>query len=85
MRVRVLRALCQKGKRIEPGAVLDLPDHEAREDLHRGVVERVTPAPTSPSGPLTTESAADLVEGSAVRTTTPSVVAGKKRKDAQEK
>lgn len=71
MRVRLLRALYFGGVRKEAGAVLDLPDHEAREDLHRGVVERVEPAPAVAPGPMTTESA-------------PQIVAGKKRKPAHE-
>jgi len=62
MKVRVLRPLCQRGKRVEPGTVLDLPDHEAREVLHRGVVERVDPAPVAPKV-MTTESVPDLVTG----------------------
>jgi hypothetical protein len=66
MKVRVIKAICVKAVRQDPGTVLDLPDHEAREAIHRGVVERFDPAPVV-TGPMTTESV-------------PEVVAGKKRK-----
>ena len=62
MKVRLLKALCFGGARTEAGTELDLPDHMAREAVHRGVAERVNPAPV-PSGPMTTESVAELVEG----------------------
>lgn len=62
MRVRVVRPLCQKGQRVEPGTVLDLPDHEAREGLHRGVVERTEETPPA-AEPMTTDSVPELVEG----------------------
>jgi hypothetical protein len=70
MKVRVIKAICQKGVRQEPGTVLELPDHEARESIHRGVVERVGPAPVV-SGPMTTESVPVIVAGKTKRKTAP--------------
>jgi hypothetical protein len=70
MKVWVLKAICVKAVRQEPGTVIDLPDHEAREAIHRGVAERFDPV-AFVAGPMTTESA-------------PEVVAGKKRKSLKE-
>lgn len=71
MKVRVLRAFCVKAERREPGSVVDLPDHVAREVVWLGKGEKVEATP-EPVGPMTTESA-------------PLIVAGKtKRKVAQE-
>lgn len=67
MRVRLLKPLCFGGAKKPAGTVLDLPDHEAREVLYRGVAERAEVAPPPAAGPMTTESVPDLVAGKAVK------------------
>ena len=63
MKVRLLRACCFGGKRKEPGAEIEIADVKlAREMIWLGKAEAVAVAPP-PSGPLTTESVAELVPG----------------------
>jgi hypothetical protein len=66
MLVRVLRPLCIRAERQEPGTVIDLPDHVAREAIWLGKAERAPAAKPEPSPePMTTESASILVKGKA--------------------
>jgi len=62
MRVRVVRAFRIGGKAQDKGGEVDLPDNLAREIISSGKAERVAAAPPV-SGPLTTESASELVSG----------------------
>ena len=66
MRVKLLRALCFRGVRNEPGIEIDLADATlVRELIALGKAEKVgAPAP-APSGAMTTENAADIVQGKA--------------------
>lgn len=69
MKVRVLRPICIKAVRQEPGTVVDLPDHQAREALWMGkveaVIEKVTaktePVTVADKKPMTTKSAGALL------------------------
>lgn len=66
MKVRVLRAFLQGGARQEPGSVIELPEGQARELIHMGKAEAAATLPPV-SGPLTTQSVAELVPGTAAR------------------
>lgn len=63
MRVRVLRAFCIRGERQEPGIELEVGDVTAVELVAIGKAERVAGEPAPASGPMTTESADQLVSG----------------------
>lgn len=60
MRVRVVRPLCVGGIRKEVGEIVDLPN--AQEAISTGRAERIEEAP-APVGPMTTESAPEIVDG----------------------
>jgi hypothetical protein len=64
MRVRVLGAFCIAGKRQEPGSECEVADHLVRDLVSRGKAEPVSPV-AKPSGPMTTDSAVDLIKGKA--------------------
>jgi hypothetical protein len=67
MRVKVLRAFCVQGARQEIGATIELADFTAREMVTLGKAELVGAAAPARSGPMTTESVPDLVQGKARR------------------
>lgn len=65
MKVKLLKPLHFGGARKEAGSVMDLADPTARELLVRGVAEPAGDLPP-PAGPMTSESAAALVNPAAV-------------------
>jgi hypothetical protein len=66
MKARVLRAFLVGGERQEVGTTIELPDRAARELAWIGKLEPVEEEPPD-SGPMTTESAAELVGGKPAR------------------
>ena len=62
MKVRLLKAMCFGGARHEAGTSVEVSDLIGRELLTQGRAERVDGAKT-PSGPMTTETAAAVVSG----------------------
>lgn len=68
MKVRVIRPLCVAGVRKEVGEIVDL--YNAAEAIQAGRAERMPEETPASAGPMTTES-------------TPGLMPGKKRKNAQ--
>lgn len=65
MRVKVLRAFCIAGVRQEPGKIVELDDYAARETIFLGKAEPAGAAAPAVSGPMTTESVPEIVQGKA--------------------
>lgn len=65
MKVRLLCDMCFGGVRHEAGTSIDVSDLLAREMLAQGRVERIDGAAAPPPAPMTTESAAPMVNGKA--------------------
>lgn len=61
MKVRVVRPLCVGGIRKEVGAIVDLPN--AAEAIQSGRAELIPDELARPVGPMTTESAPEIVSG----------------------
>jgi hypothetical protein len=59
MLVRVVRPLCVGGIRKEVGELVDLPN--AQEAISTGRAERIVEGEIPPVGPMTTDSAPELV------------------------
>lgn len=59
MKVRVVRPLCVGGIRKEVGEIVDLPN--AQEAISTGRAERYEEQEIAPVGPMTTDSAPELV------------------------
>lgn len=64
MLIRVIKPFLVRGQRQEPGSVVDLPDHVAREILWMGKAERVSdvPAEPQPSAPVADDCSAQETE-----------------------
>ena len=64
MRIRVLRAFYWEGQVKPVGQVFDVTERQAAELASMGKAERAADEPPpAPPGPLTTDSAADLIGG----------------------
>lgn len=63
MKVKVIRAFLLKGERQEVGSVVEVKDSLAAELIHNLRAERVGDTPAAPPGPMTTQSAHQLIDG----------------------
>lgn len=65
MRVKVVTSFFVNGKAQDPGSELDVSDHTGFDLLARGKVTRVAgeESPAAAPGPMTTDSAPELVRG----------------------
>lgn len=61
MLVRVVRPLCVGGIRKEVGELVDLRPPVAAEAISTGRAERIPESESAPVGPMTTDSAPELV------------------------
>lgn len=63
MKIRVIRAFLIKGERQEVGSVVEVGDNFGSEMVYTGRAERADKAPAARSGPMSTATASELVDG----------------------